>query len=105
MATNKVAGRADQYLSSEQVLRREAETHHKATDLTAFDFWKQFGTRVVKQVCAEAGTVHLNFEQIKNGHKRPSYDLAVKLSEASQRITGSRMGILELLDSKKEAQQ
>ncbi|WP_416052790.1 hypothetical protein [Cupriavidus basilensis] len=104
MATNKATGKTERYLTSEQVLRREAEAHHKATDLTAYDFWKQFGTKVVKQVCAEAGTVHLNFEQIKNGHKRPSYDLSVKLSEASQRITGARMGILELLDSKKDVQ-
>ena len=69
--------------------------------MNSLQFWSMVGTDKVRAVCADAGTSYAYFKHIAHGRKRPSYELAKKLSSASSRITGHTLDILLLLEAKR----
>ncbi|MCA8013347.1 hypothetical protein [Burkholderia vietnamiensis] len=71
--------------------------------MDAMAFWKQVGSKKVVEVCDAADTSFPYFKHIAHGRKRPSYDLAKKLSEHGTRITGHTMDIITLLEGAKRA--
>ncbi|KUZ66851.1 hypothetical protein WI36_24085 [Burkholderia ubonensis] len=71
--------------------------------MDAMAFWKKVGSKKVVEVCAAAETSFPYFKHIAHGRKRPSYDLAKKLSEHGTRITGHTMDIITLLEGAKRA--
>ncbi|HDR9003015.1 TPA: hypothetical protein QDA99_006623 [Burkholderia vietnamiensis] len=71
--------------------------------MDAMAFWKQVGSKKVVEVCDAAETSFPYFKHIAHGRKRPSYDLAKKLSEHGTRITGHTMDIITLLEGAKRA--
>lgn len=66
--------------------------------MNAKQFIDKFGREEASAVADRAGTNIQYFVQIAYGHRRPSFDLAEKLVEASNQ----RLDLLLLLKSKKQ---
>lgn len=67
--------------------------------MSPYEYFKTRSAAEVEGVCSRAGTKISYFEQIAYGHRRPSYELAKKLSEAS----GDVMSVDELMAARERA--
>lgn len=64
--------------------------------MTPYDYFRSRTQAELEGVCTQAGTKISYFEQIAYGHRRPSYELAKKLSAAS----GEAMSVDELMSAR-----
>lgn len=64
--------------------------------MNALDYLKRYGWKKAEKVAVSAGTTPAYFRQVAYGHRRPSYELARKLVEASK----NKLDVLSLLKTK-----
>lgn len=66
--------------------------------MTPFEYMKSRTEAEVRAICSVAKTKFSYFEQIAYGHRRPSFELAERLADAS----GGAMSVIELLNAKRD---
>lgn len=69
--------------------------------MKAMEYWNTVGSEKVISVCEQAGTGYEYFKHIAHGRKKPSFQLASRLSAASVELgaddTGAVMTVSDLL--------
>lgn len=68
--------------------------------LTAQQFYEKVGSEAANLVVVAAKTTKQYFGHIRAGRKAPSWELAKSLQAAGVEITGEKMGLFELMESK-----
>jgi hypothetical protein len=65
--------------------------------MTAQEFYKKYGRKVVREVCAKIGMREVYWNNIKNEHTAVSVHKALELAKASDEVTGDPMTVVDLL--------
>lgn len=65
--------------------------------MTAQEFYKKYGRKVVREVCAKVGIREVYWNNIKNLHTPVSVHRALELAQASNEVTGDPMTVVDLL--------
>jgi hypothetical protein len=69
--------------------------------MNAMQYWEAVGSEKVIEACAQAGTGYEYFKHIAHGRKKPSFQLASRLSAASVNLgeddAGAVMTVSDLL--------
>jgi hypothetical protein len=65
--------------------------------MTAQEFYKKYGRKVVREVCDKVGIREVYWNNIKNLHTTVSVHRALELAKASYEVTGDPMTVVDLL--------